>query len=303
MEVALKEDSYHGYEGLDEDTIQETRIMLKLRHPYIVTFYGLWISPQSNRLFMVMEYCRNGDLGVYVSKHSNISKLTKYTWAVQMTDALIYLHDRTIIHRDLKPGNVLLDVNLVSKLADFGIAREVNESRDLTIQVGTVAFMPPEAMDVSDDEDDEEGQNNSVTVDGKKWDVYSLSIVFAYVFTGKEVYPGLTNPRIFRGVPKGKRPDVTGVDEGMVNLMKKMWTKRHSQRPTMEEVLVEVKRVQAQVCGVVNDDDSSSSDESLHSAGDVPAAHREVEVDIGEPMDSIDSPNDSDDPAEIGEVI
>jgi len=258
-EVVLKEDSYHGYEGLDEDTIQETRIMLKTRHPYIVRFFGLWISPQSNRLFMVMEYCMNGDLGAYIKKHGAVSKLTKYTWAVQMTDAMVYLHGRTIIHRDLKPGNILLNSNLCAKLADFGIAREVNETRDLTIQVGTVAFMPPEAMDMSDDEDDEEN-DKKVAVDGKKWDVYSMSIVFAFVFTGKEVYPGLTNPRIFRGVPKGKRPDTEGVDEGMVQLMNKMWTKRHTQRPTMVEVLEEVKRIKEVECvegkgGSGSDDD------------------------------------------------
>merc|ERR1719174_2473109 len=107
-------------------------------------------------------------------------------------------------------------------------------------------------MDMSDDddedsEDDQDGTNKKL-VDGKKWDVYSLSIVFAYMFTGKEVYPGLTNPRIFRGVPKGKRPDTTGVDEGMVKLMEKMWTKKHTQRPTMEEVLEEVKRVKEVEC-------------------------------------------------------
>lgn len=251
--------------------------MLKTRHPYIVTFYGLWISPQSSRLFMVMEFCRNGDLGVYVSKHDNISKQTKYTWAAQMTNALIYLHERTIIHRDLKPGNILLDVNLVAKLADFGIAREVTETRDLTIQVGTVAYMPPEAMDISDDEDDLENDGQANHVDGKKWDVYSLSIVFAYVFTGKEVYPGLTNPRIFRGVPKGKRPDTTGVDEGMVNLMKRMWTKRHTQRPTMVEVLEELQRVQAVVCGDNADytedahDGKSSNEEDANVSGAKPS--------------------------------
>jgi len=130
----------------------------------------------------------------------------------------------------------------------------------LTIQVGTVAFMPPEAMDMSDDEDEEEN-DKKCAVDGKKWDVYSMSIVFAFVFTGKEVYPGLTNPRIFRGVPKGKRPDTEGVDEGMVKLMNKMWTKRHTQRPTMEEVLEEVKRVKEVEC--VEEKGGSSSDDDV----------------------------------------
>jgi len=204
---------------------------------------------------------------------------------VQMTDAMVYLHGRTIIHRDLKPGNILLNSNLCAKLADFGIAREVNETRDLTIQVGTVAFMPPEAMDMSDDEDDEENEKK-VAVDGKKWDVYSMSIVFAFVFTGKEVYPGLTNPRIFRGVPKGKRPDTEGVDEGMVQLMNRMWTKKHTQRPTMAEVLEEVKRIKEVEC--VEEKGGSSSDDDVQK-GPIPAAKENVQaagvgVDGGAPL-------------------
>merc|ERR1719201_121352 len=116
-------------------------------------------------------------------------------------------------------------------------------------------------MDMSDDEDDQYGTNKKL-VDGKKWDVYSLSIVFAYVFTGKEVYPGLTNPRIFRGVPKGKRPDVEGVDKGMVKLMEKMWKKRHPNRPTMVEVLAEVKKVQDVECNGKKGSSSSDDDEA-----------------------------------------
>merc|ERR1712222_143438 len=115
-------------------------------------------------------------------------------------------------------------------------------------------------MDVTDDEELDGAGGQCNNVDGKKWYVYSLSIVFAYVFTGKEVYPGLTNPRIFRGVPKGKRPDTEGVDEGMVKLMKRMWTKRHTQRPTMVEVLEEVKRIKEKECPE-NGGSSSSSDE------------------------------------------
>merc|ERR1719326_1231520 len=129
-------------------------------------------------------------------------------------------------------------------------------------------------MDASDDEDDDgDGQNNN-NVDGKKWDVYSLSIVFAYMFTGKEVYPGLTNPRIFRGVPKGKRPDTTGVDEGMVKLMHKMWTRKHTDRPTMEQVLEEVKKVKAKEC--VDDNDSSSNSSDDEAAAKPAGAKRRV---------------------------
>merc|ERR1712032_1287887 len=127
----------------------------------------------------------------------------KFAWATEMADALCYLHGRSppIIHRDLKPRNVLVDKNLTSKLTDFGLAKLSQANRDVTIQMGTVAFMPPEAMQTDDSEqtDDYDKPANDYDagddkvrskIDGKKWDVYSLAVCYAHIFTGEQVYKG-----------------------------------------------------------------------------------------------------------------
>ena len=44
-------------------------------------------------------------------------------WALQVSDAIAYLHSKKIVHRDLKPQNILLTANEDAKVADFGLAR------------------------------------------------------------------------------------------------------------------------------------------------------------------------------------
>merc|ERR1712100_406815 len=61
--VALKEEFQLARS--DESTLHETKLLIKIRHPHIVTFFGLW--QQNDRVFMVLEFCVN-DVGHYMQK-------------------------------------------------------------------------------------------------------------------------------------------------------------------------------------------------------------------------------------------
>ena len=130
----------------------------------IVQFFGIWrgFDPdtRAKRLFVVLELCRGGNLADAIcgdkTGGSGQTPLTqKFSWALQCADALAYLHSRSppIIHRDLKPGNVLImdDPGKTAKLADFGTSRAVmpTQQDDITVEVGTYAYMPPECLSLN----------------------------------------------------------------------------------------------------------------------------------------------------------
>jgi serine/threonine-protein kinase len=98
-----------------------------------------------------------------------------------VADALDYAHQRQLLHRDVKPANILL-ANMDSDrwralLADFGIARRVDDSSGLTetnMAVGTVAYAAPEQL-------------MGMTLDGRA-DQYSLAATTFELLTGSHLY-------------------------------------------------------------------------------------------------------------------
>jgi len=124
-----------------------------------------------------------GDLRDHLSTHSS----DEYPWSdkIQSIQSIVfglaYLHsfDPPIIHRDLKSRNVLLDSEKGTKLTDFGVSREVDDST-LTNGVGTFQWMAPEIM-----------RGNAYTVAA---DVYSFGVLLSEFSTHQVPYSTLTNP-------------------------------------------------------------------------------------------------------------
>jgi serine/threonine protein kinase len=113
-----------------------------------------------------------------------LASLDVATMGADLAEALHYVHERGIIHRDVKPANVLLAPSgfpgraMHAKLADFGIARLLDETR-LTATgslLGTASYLSPE-------------QALGGTI-GAPTDVYSLGLVLLECLTGTRAYPG-----------------------------------------------------------------------------------------------------------------
>jgi eukaryotic-like serine/threonine-protein kinase len=97
----------------------------------------------------------------------------------QLADTLSYVHASGFIHRDVKPGNVLLSHDGRVLLADFGIARLVQNAPAATetgMTLGTAAYLAPEQV---------RGESITPAVD-----VYSLGLVLLEALTGHRAYPG-----------------------------------------------------------------------------------------------------------------
>ncbi|OWZ13914.1 Serine/threonine protein kinase [Phytophthora megakarya] len=139
---------------------QEVAIMKKLAHPNLVKLYEVIDSPADDKLFLVLELIRGGQIMYwddkefrYLARNTPTGLISKDTARECLRDvvaALDFLHHHHICHRDIKPENILISGNQY-KLADFGVAY-MNEDEpsaragDLKLRSteGTYHFLAPE---------------------------------------------------------------------------------------------------------------------------------------------------------------
>src|SRR4028118_442025 len=106
---------------------QEARAMASLDHENIVKVYD--ISQDGEVPFIVVECVGGKDLGSLLGGRGSgrLEEPVVRKMAGQLLKALSYAHRRRIIHRDIKPSNILLTEEGTVKVADFGIARIIEE--------------------------------------------------------------------------------------------------------------------------------------------------------------------------------
>lgn len=134
----------------------EVNALNKLDHPNIVKYFDKIIVKDQRKLFIVMEYCENGDMAQLIKKcraeKDFVAEDVIWKIFMQVLLALSECHTRKgdnkiILHRDLKPGNVFFDTGNNVKLGDFGLCRILSaESQYAHTNVGTPYYMSPEQI-------------------------------------------------------------------------------------------------------------------------------------------------------------
>jgi serine/threonine protein kinase len=150
---------------------REARAIAALQHHNILPIYDY--GEQDGLLYFVMQYVDTG-----VTLHDLLGRPIAPIEGIQLVlhvlNALQYAHMRGVIHRDIKPANVLLPSPSWALLADFGIAKLLNDSQHLTMTgfiIGTAAYMAPE-------------QAAGKPIDART-DLYSLGVVLYEMLTGR----------------------------------------------------------------------------------------------------------------------
>eukprot|EP00253_Pinus_taeda_P007945 PITA_07945 len=175
--VAVKRLYQDNSRRLDQ-FINEVHIFSILNHPHVVRLYGC-TPADSPELLLVYELVPNGTLADHLhgdrKKPEGLPWNTRLNIAIQTAQALAFLHalDPPLIHRDVKSSNILLDENLDTKLADFGLCRlvPVDASHVTTIPQGTPGYVDPEYY-----------QCYQLT---EKSDVYSFGVVLMEIVSAK----------------------------------------------------------------------------------------------------------------------
>ncbi|XP_077249728.1 leucine-rich receptor-like protein kinase family protein [Tasmannia lanceolata] len=158
----------------------EMEILGKIRHRNILKLYACLMRGGSN--FLVFDYMANGNLFQALrreikSGQPELDWIHRYRIAVGAAKGIAYLHhdcSPSVIHRDIKSTNILLDEDYEAKIADFGIAKTLEQSSggsDSSCFAGTHGYIAPELA-------------YSVKVT-EKCDVYSFGVVLLELVTGR----------------------------------------------------------------------------------------------------------------------
>ncbi|MGH2905526.1 MAG: protein kinase domain-containing protein [Solirubrobacterales bacterium] len=174
---------------------REARAAAKLSHAHIVTVIDA--GEENGRPYIVFEYVPGETLKQRIKSKGPLPVTEAVAYAIEIGSALVAAHAAGLVHRDVKPQNVLLDSAGHAKVADFGIARELDASDGLTKTgrvLGTTDYVSPEqAMG-----EDVTGQS----------DVYSLGIVLYEMLTGEVPFKGENHVAVAMKHVKDQLPDI-----------------------------------------------------------------------------------------------
>lgn len=151
---------------------REAEAFARLNHPNIVRIYAVGVVGKIP--FIAMELIDGEPLNVRLTRQGPMPWRDAFDIGLQLADALAAAHEHGVIHRDIKPGNILLGRNGRVYLTDFGIAKVVGATTQLTVdgaRLGTPQYLCPERC-----------RNEAITPAS---DLYSLGVVLFQAISGR----------------------------------------------------------------------------------------------------------------------
>ncbi|XP_048760023.1 tyrosine-protein kinase SRK2 isoform X2 [Ostrea edulis] len=202
----------------------EANIMKKCKHDKLVRLYA--VCTDKEPIYIVTELMSNGSLLDYLrGDEGGVLKFMQLVdIAAQVASGMAYLEGNKLLHRDLAARNVLVGDNNLAKVADFGLARLI-EDDEYTPKSGgkfPIKWTAPEAA-----------LYGRYTI---KSDVWSYGILLVEIVTrGQTPYPGMMNKEVLEQVDRGYRmAKPHHCPDSMYEMMLKCWDKKAANRPTFE---------------------------------------------------------------------
>ncbi|ESU41680.1 Kinase/ NEK / Serine/threonine protein kinase [Giardia duodenalis assemblage B] len=217
--------------------VHEVNTLKELSHENIVSYIDRFVERENAKMFIVMEYCENGDLAKYIKRHKTdrryIAEEKIWSVFVQLLHALNYCHSihsedesgvHKVIHRDIKPGNVFLTQDGSIKLGDFGLCRTLGEDSVAQTNVGTPLYMAIEVL-----------QKQSYT---EKADIWSLGCVIYELCALQPPFVASNIESLKTKVKQGARPAIPShYSSDLSAVIDLMLNPNPSSRPSAADIL------------------------------------------------------------------
>ncbi len=154
----------------------EVKIMSNIKHPNIMHLYELLET--GNNYYLVLDYCRSGDMEHYVKKHKGLGEEEATYLLMQVMNGFKELHKHKIMHRDFKLANIFLSDDRVV-IGDFGFAKSGQDMA--ATKLGSPITMAPEIL----------LNKSGKIVYTNKADLWSIGVCYFEMIYGVEPWPNV----------------------------------------------------------------------------------------------------------------
>lgn len=188
--------------------LKEAQVIAALEHAAIVPVYDF--GQINEQPYLVMRYMPGGSLGDRIMEKGSLEPLEAFRIIDRLCAALDYAHKNRVIHRDLKPENILFGKGDDVFLSDFGIAKLLESTTNLTGDgaIGTPRYMSPE-------------QAYGKHIDHRT-DLYSLGVILYEMLTGSQLFQAETPMGLAMAHILEAPPNILDVDPNLSPAIKRV---------------------------------------------------------------------------------
>ncbi len=218
----LNEDVAEDEKAL-ERFLREARLAARVHHVGCLAIFDF--GQERGLTFMAMEYFKGRTLRDALKK-GPLSPYVAMRIARDVASALGAVHEAGIVHRDIKPTNVMVDKTGSVRIADFGVARTLDDGSGSGMMVGTMRYMAPEQARGKDTD--------------RRADIFSLGVVMYEMLAGRAPFGGSLDDLIARVTrPPPELPPEVEVSDDIRAMIRKCMGRKPEQRYSSVSALLE----------------------------------------------------------------
>lgn len=208
----------------EESVKREVEILKKIHHPNCISLVESFTDDEQEKIYIVLDYVSGGSLQGLIERAPEKCLPLSQARSIfkQLISALEYLHSTAIVHSDIKPDNVLLTVDGVVKLSDFGVAQHCECDELKSLRNGAPAFQPPEMV--------------SEKCCGPNADIWAAGITLYIMVVGKFPFEGTNVFSLFENIGSGFYSIPDWLDESLADLIRSMLQVDPTKRISIQQI-------------------------------------------------------------------